>query len=190
MIQSHFPTLKYKNDEMSFSVLSLKVKIFKRKSPLGTKCQWSAEAFLWSGSTENRIRETCIGPILLLQISLHQMKLHVLLNSEMLQYVLKYKQMPTNYKMKQEGLPMTTIAEILELMVLGIRNAVQGDNLAFISFCTELEANRGVSGDASRNSIQFVTVEKLQNRYGRETAETATVKQGGRRPGWATSAPR
>ena len=36
------------------------------------------------------------------------------------------------------------------------------DNVASISFCTELEANRGVSGGASHISIQFVTVEKLQ----------------------------
>ena len=36
------------------------------------------------------------------------------------------------------------------------------DNLASISFCTELEANRGVSGSASHNSIQFNTVEKLR----------------------------
>ena len=31
--------------------------------------------------------------------------------------------------------------------------------------CTELEANRGVSGSASHNSMQFVTVEKLQKSY-------------------------
>ena len=36
------------------------------------------------------------------------------------------------------------------------------DNLASISFCTELEANRDVSGGATHNSVQFVTVKKLQ----------------------------
>ena len=36
------------------------------------------------------------------------------------------------------------------------------DNVASISFCTELRTNGGVSGDGSHNSIQFVTVEKLQ----------------------------
>ena len=45
---------------------------------------------------------------------------------------------------------------------------------------TELEANRGVSGGASQNSIKFVTVEKLQkspklrncrNHQSRETAQ-------------------
>ena len=36
------------------------------------------------------------------------------------------------------------------------------NNLAFVSFCTKLEVSRGMAGGASHNSIQFVTVEKLQ----------------------------
>ena len=36
------------------------------------------------------------------------------------------------------------------------------DNLASVSFFTEFEANRGVSGGASHNSVHFVMVEKLQ----------------------------
>ena len=39
------------------------------------------------------------------------------------------------------------------------------DNLASISFCTELGANRDVSGSASHNSIQLVTAEKLRKSY-------------------------
>ena len=72
-----------------------------------------------SGSTANRIHEISIGPILPLQISSHQMKL---LNSKTLQYVLKYKQIST--KVKQKGWPTTAIFAIIELMVLGMHNAV------------------------------------------------------------------
>ena len=36
-----------------------------------------------------------IGPILLMQISFHHMRLYVLINSRTLQYLLKYEQMST-----------------------------------------------------------------------------------------------
>ena len=47
------------------------------------------------------------------------------------------------------------------------------DNLTSILFCTKLEANRGVSGGASHDTIQFNSSQSrnCRNHHGRETAE-------------------
>ena len=76
-----------------------------------------------------------IGPILLLQISFHHIKLHVLINSRTLQYLLKYEQVPTKingFLIQQitNYWPTITISKILELVVLGMRIAVNESSVS------------------------------------------------------------